>query len=383
MKGRIIYGIGFIFLILPGCIESYVPGIKEDGQEIYVVSGEVTDLPGYQYLTVSLASSVSDPKYMPAGFCSATIEDDKGNSFHLEEYEPGKYRVWMDQQYLSSGTSYHVQVKTPTGEHIQSDFDRMPGNSIIDSIYYQRKEMYLSNSGMNVNGLQFYVDFHSDDTENRYFRWVADETWEHHAPYPRVYYYDGTIHKVWPPDYSLQICWSTKPDGHIFTLSTSNLVSNSYRMFPVHYVDNTTDRLYIKYSVLLSQYSLSPAAFVFWEQLRINSDKQGGLYETQPLPVEGNIHNVSFPDKKVIGFFGASSVTQKRIFVDGIRDMEIPDGAYCSPEERGVGGWKNFETWEYPIYFIYDLFLIKTLQKSCVDCRALGGSLVKPEFWPN
>jgi hypothetical protein len=382
MKIKVITVISLVLLAFSGCIEPYSPAISENGGNVYVVSGEVTDLPGYQYLTVSVASSISEPKYNPVSHCTGTIEDDKGNSFSMEEYETGKYRVWMDKTYLVAGIYYRLQLKMPTGENIQSDFDRMPGPSVIDSVYFNRQEKYINTIGMNVNGLQFYVDFHSDDTDNRYFRWVANETWEYHAPLPKVYYYDGSEHKVWPPDYSLQVCWSTKPDIHIFTLSTANLPSNSYQMFPVHYVSNSTNRLLIEYSVLLSQYSLSRAAFVFWEQLRINSDKQGGLYETQPLPVEGNLHNLSFPENKVIGFFGASSVAQKRIFVDGINDMDIPDGAYCSPEELGIGGWKNFATWEYPIYFIYDHYLIKSLQPSCVDCRALGGTLVKPEFWP-
>jgi hypothetical protein len=383
MKVNGIYWISVVFLVISGCIEPFVPDINEGANETYVVSGEITNLPGYQMVTVSIASSVGEPKKIPLSSCVLTIEDDKGNTFGMDEYEPGKYRVWMDQEYLASGISYRLQVKTPSGENIQSDFDRMPGNSVIDSVYYQRKETYQSNLGEALKGLQFYVDFHSDDTENRYFRWVAEETWEYHAPYPRVYYYDGKINKVWPPDYSLQVCWSTKPDEHIFTLTTLNLPSNRYTMFPVQYVDNTTNRLLVKYSVLMYQYSLSRAAFAFWEQLRINSDKQGGLYETQPLPVEGNLRNLSFPDKKVIGFFGASSVTRKRIFVDGISDMDIPDGAYCSPEWIGVGGWFNALPWEYPVYFIYIDYLTYTLQNTCVDCRAAGGTLVKPDFWPN
>jgi hypothetical protein len=234
--------------------------------------------------------------------------------------------------------------------------------------------------------LQFYIDFHSDDTENRYFRWVADETWEHHAPFPMEYYYDGTTHRIRPPDYTYQVCWSTRPDEHIFTLSTLNLVSNSYKMFPLQYVDNTSNKLLVKYSVMISQYALSRAAFVFWEQLRINSDEQGGLYEKQPLPVEGNLHNLSNPDKKVVGFFGAGSVTQKRVFLNGITDMDITDGAYCSPEELGMGGFKNILPYEYPVYYTYlsenGERALRTLQITCVDCRALGGTIVKPDFWP-
>jgi hypothetical protein len=383
MKMKFPYPVSFVFFLISGCIEPFFPNIKESSNEIVVVSGDVTDVPGYQNVTVSLASPVGEPKNIPLSDCILSIEDDRGNTFNLEEYEPGKYRVWMDQQYLFPGISYRLQVKTPAGENIHSDFDRMPGNAVIDSIYYMRKETYQSNFKESLKGLQFYVDFHSDDPENRYFRWVAEETWEYHAPYPRVYYYDGTIHKVWPPDYSLQVCWLTKPDDHIFTLSTLNLASNRYTMFPVQYVDNTTNKLLVKYSVLMHQYSLSRAAFTFWEQLRINSDKQGGLYEKQPLPVEGNLHNLSVPDKKVIGFFGASSVTSKRCFANGISDMNIPDGAYCSPEWIGVGGWLNAQPWEYPVYFIYVDYLTYTLQTTCVDCRAGGGTLVKPEFWPN
>jgi hypothetical protein len=375
-----------LFQMVTGCIEPYIPNIKESTQEIYVVSGEVTDLPGYQKINISMASSISDPKYIPLSNCTVSVEDDKGNVFILEEYEKGTYRVWMDQQYLVPGRSYRVNLRTPSGEEIQSDFDRMPNHSVIDSVYCERKETYQKNTGLPLKGMQFYVDFHSDDTENRYFRWVADETWEHHAPFPMEYYYDGTTHRIRPPDYTYQVCWSTRPDEHIFTLSTLNLVSNSYKMFPLQYVDNTSNKLLVKYSVMISQYALSRAAFVFWEQLRINSDEQGGLYEKQPLPVEGNLHNLSNPDKKVVGFFGAGSVTQKRVFLNGITDMDITDGAYCSPEELGMGGFKNILPYEYPVYYTYlsenGERALRTLQITCVDCRALGGTIVKPDFWP-
>lgn len=385
MKRMLLYITG-MFFILSGCIEPYVPKTEGSTNEIFVVTGEVNNITGYQYLSVSLASSISEPKYIPFGNCLATIEDDKGNTFTMEEYETGKYRVWMDQKNVVPGNSYRVHLRTPSGEEIQSDFDRMPDSSLIDSIYSERKDAYERNTGLPLKGIQFYIDFHSDDTENRYFRWVADETWEYHAPLPMEYYYDGSTHKIRPPDYTYQVCWSTRPEEHIYTLSTLNLVSNSYKMFPLQYVDNTSNKLLIKYSARISQYALSREAFVFWEQLRINSDEQGGLYEKQPLPVEGNLHDLSNPENKVIGFFGASSVVRKRIFIDGIKDMNITDGAFCSPEELGMGGWRNIEPWEYPVYFTYVVIdgrkEMRTLQKTCVDCRALGGTIIKPDFWP-
>jgi|WetSurMetagenome_2_1015567.scaffolds.fasta_scaffold170024_2 hypothetical protein len=366
-----------------GCVESYIPNLKGGPEDIYVVSGELTDKPGYQTVTVSKASSVREQKYIPLSGCLVSIEDDEGHVFTLEEYGAGKYEVWMDQEYLRSGISYRSRIATPSGDEIISDYDRMPPCPGIDSVYYERKELITQNTGQTRTGLQFYVDFHGKDTDSRYYRWSAVETWEYHTAYPKIDYYDGDFHKIWPPDYTEHVCWSTLPVKRIFTLSTDKLISNSYKMMPVQFVDNTTNRLFIGYSVLITQYALSAPAYVFWEQLRINSIEQGGLYEKQPLSVEGNVHNITHPENKVLGFFGASSVTQKRIFVNGIHDMGVIDGYYCDPHPLGNAGWAEFTPEDYPVYYTYFGLEVRILDNICVDCQELGGSLIKPDFWPN
>jgi len=47
-----------------------------------------------------------------------------------------------------------------------------------------------------------------------------------------------------------------------------------------------------------------------------------------------------------------------------------------------MGGWKNVYPWEYPVYFTYVDGMLKTLTKECIDCRTMGGTIVKPDFWP-
>jgi hypothetical protein len=380
-RNKVLSGILVILFMIAGCIEPFVPRLNSVAEDMYVVSGEVTDQEGFQTLSISKASSITKPKYIPAGGCLGTIEDDKGNEFSLEEYETGKYRVWIDQGYLIPGTSYRLRVTTPSGDEILSDFDRMPSCPAIDSVYYEREDIIAPNTGTNLKGLQFYVDVQGEENDSRFYRWTADETWEHHSPYPRTYYYDGTEHRIRPPDYTYSVCWSTMPVQGIFTLTTTNLVSNSYKMLPLHYVDNQTNRLLVGYSVLFTQHALSENAYDFWEKLRINSEKQGSLYEKQPLSVEGNLHNISHPETPVLGFFGSSSVTQKRLFVNGIQDLEIAD-THCSPEELGNGGWKSIDIWEYPVYYILVNYKVFTLQQTCWDCRTHDNDIIKPEFWP-
>jgi hypothetical protein len=372
-----------ILQVFSGCIEPYSPNLNKATGEGFVVSGEVSDQEGYQQINVSLPSDISDPKYIPVSGCKVSIEDDKGNTFGLEEFENGSYRVWMDKEHLMPGTAYRVRIFTPSGDEIVSDFDTMPQCPAIDSFYYERKDKVTVNTEKIQKGLQFYIDFTGKESDSHFYRWTVDETWEYNSAYPREHYYDGEFHDIRPPDYTYRTCWITKPVKDIFTLGTNTLVSNSYKGAPIQFVDNTTNRLYIRYSALIKQHAISEAAYNFWEQLRIMSKEQGGLYERQPMSVKGNLHNLSNPEMKINGFFGAYSFTSRRIFVDGIRDMGVTDGYYCDAHKLGNMGWREFGPEDYPVY--YTIWVgpeTRILDHNCIDCRDFGGSLTKPDFWP-
>jgi hypothetical protein len=369
-------------LCITSCIEPFAPGLQGEADDVYVISGEVTDRPGYQQVTVSRAAVIDAPEYMPAEGCSLTIEDSEGNTFPMEEYEAGEYRAWMDQPYLQSGRSYRLRLITPTGDEIRSAYDEMPSGAELDSAYYVREEITDETTGETSLGIQFYVDFSGSETDSRNYRWTAEETWEYHSPYVIEYYYNGVRNTVFPPDSSLRVCWETKMVPEIFCLSTAKLTSNAVEGLRLHFVDNTTTKLYEGYSVLIRQHALSEDARLYWEQMRINSETGGGLYEKQPLPVKGNLQHISSRQKKVLGYFGASSVSQKRLFISGIRDIGIFYDAVCSYYPLGRLGWREFSRYDYPVYFGFFNRALRIIEKSCVDCRLIGGTLEKPEFWP-
>jgi hypothetical protein len=75
--------------------------------------------------------------------------------------------------------------------------------------------------------------------------------------------------------------------------------------------------------------AISETAYLYWDQLRINSNDQGGLYEKQPLAVKGNLEEVSGSGKAVLGFFHAASVSSIRLFlVNPGLELTYPD--YCN-----------------------------------------------------
>jgi len=371
-------------LILASCIKSYEPQITTLDAYKLVVSGIVTDRKGAQTVTVSMASSINKPKVIPVSGCTVVIRDNENHTFLMADSSNGIYRGFIDPVFLTSGHSFKVEILTPDGNRIVSDFDSAGTCPPVDSVYYIRKDLPTSDPTKFVNGIQFYLDLNGNSTDSKYYRLEATETWEYHAEYPKEWYYSKRIDHVYPPDYSMNICWQTLLIRNIYTLSTDNLTENKYRLFPLNFVDNRTQRLVYGYSLLVNQYALSKAAFRYWNQLRINSSSQGGLYEKQPLATKGNLHNLTHPDQEVLGFFGVSTIKSKRIFVRNVENLVMENTSTCSlspfkPEFLG-----SLDPNYFPIYLKEDTAGNPTIlmDKGCVDCRAFFGTLVKPDFWP-
>ena len=150
----------------------------------------------------------------------------------------------------------------------------------------------------------------------------------------------------------------------------------------MHFVDNQTVRLEYLYSILVKQYAISDSAYTYWDQLRTNSSSVGGLYEQQPLPVNGNLYNLTNPDKEVLGFFTVTYVQEKRIFVQNVDNLEL-DYESCALEEFDFRiGWRGYTEEEYPLYYLLIDQVPWILKGYCHDCRFQDGVLEKPDFWP-
>ena len=373
----------FTMLLLSGCIKPYDLQIDSNSANKYVVSGRVIDTEGWQEVGVSLSSPIESPKYIPVSDCQVNIVDDKDNVFSLTEYKPGHYHVWMGKEYLASGTSYQVRVTTPGGEELASGFDKMPTGPILDPVYYLLKDLPTSDPGKTLRVMQFYVDLNAEGDYSQYYKYDVVETWEYHAAHPAEYYYDGTFHKIDPPDYSRKVCWVTVPVKNVFTISTKCLAHKTYNQYPLHFIDGTTSRLGVLYSMLVSQLALSENAYNYWEQMRINSNEQGGLYEKQPLAIKGNLQNVTNPEKEVLGYFYTASESARRYFYQDIEGIELDFGNNCTEEGLGRMGWKEFSTNDYPVYYYFpSTWRVLILSPECIDCRLTGGTTVKPDFWP-
>jgi hypothetical protein len=382
---RIMVFICLMSLLFSSCIKSYEPQIDVSDAVKFVVTGQVNKGDDFQYVNISTTSSMSKPKYNLVTGCIVTIIDDQNNQFEAIDMKDGNYKAEIPKNELSAGSAFKVDIVASDGTHIVSDFDQLPDCPAIDSLYFELSTLPSDNPNIHVKGIQFYIDLNAENYSSRYFRWEAIETWEFRAVYPIEWIYDGKVHHILPVDYSRKVCWKTTMVNDVFTLSTLNLAQNKYKSYKLHFVDNySSSRLVYGISLLLRQYSLSKSAFEYWEKVRINSNDQGGLYEKQPLAIKGNMHNMTNPDRQVLGYFGTSTVSSKRIFVKNVENLPLEYNPGCSAESE-----KPFRTFNgvqppYPVYLYAGLYgyLIIILPPYCYDCRRDGGDTIKPAFWP-
>ncbi len=367
-------------LFLASCIKAFDPQIKGSDSKKYVVMGRVSTADTMQTVNVSLSSPISRPQYEAVNGCTVTIMDDRSNKFPLYEVGNGDYIGKIDPSFMFPGASFMVEVIVPDGTRIISDYDQMQSCPNIDSVYFEIDEIE-GNAISKTKGIQFYIDLEGSLSDSREYLFEAVETWEYHSDYPLEWYYDGTVHHVVPPDYSKMVCWRTEKIPEIFTLNTKNLSFNASQRIPLHFVNNLTSRLLYGYSLLVKQIALSEAGYTFWDQMRLNSTQDGSLYGKQPIAIRGNLQNTSSPDSEVLGFFGASSVSEKRIFVSNV--IEVFAETYCSPSVLRKG-LREITPRDYPAYLMGDAerYYNVLLNNECVDCTVLRGINIKPAFWP-
>jgi len=133
--------------------------------------------------------------------------------------------------------------------------------------------------------------------------------------------------------------------------------------------------------------SLTEEAYYFYSLLESNNQESGGLFDGQPASVTGNITCITDPDEKVLGYFGVSQITTKRIFVKNVPGLSIaPQNFACTPQYLERIDWiVNTTENLWPIYMarrpLGSPEGFYHAQPYCFDCTLSGGSLEEPDFW--
>jgi hypothetical protein len=375
--------IAILFAVLcSGCIEPFEPEIEEQNQ-VMVIDGSINDSDSIQTITVATSSPYNNPKFQPVTGCVVRVEDDSGNGITFKENESGIYQSTLDSGFMSAGKAYKVQVYTPGGETYESEFDSLLSCAPIHDLSYEVEVQSTSDPDLNYYGVRFYADVTGSMEESRNYMWTFEETWEYVAYYILQYAWDGSVlHNYTPQLHGFKICYLTDRLENYEVGSSGQLTRNEFHHQPLHFVSNQSPRLQEKYSLLVSQHSLSYNAYLYWNKMKVQAGDTGGLFETQPSSSRGNIYNTEDPQEKVLGYFYVSQVKEKRITVK--EDFDFPIAPFNCPLDTAYS-LEDFGM-DYP-YFMYSLSPFGRGPpyaysfKECHDCTYRGGVTTKPDYW--
>jgi hypothetical protein len=371
-------------ILLQSCVERYFLEDHEQVNPKMVIEGNITTACGSQSIRISQSTSTEWPKYEPVSDCAVAVTNEQNRSIiFIEDVEnPGTYTCTPDEGFLQIGQQYKLVVETPDRRVYESLYEPLFDCPPVDSVYYERQKIATNDPAQFRDGLQFYLDHEASDYFGKYYRMVVEETYEYHSSWPKKNYIETWRIIVAPYDYSTFVCYQTSTVDEIFTLTTSELATNAYQKFKLHYVSNSTQRLMYNYSVLIRQLSVSENAYTYWENIRKNNRESADFFTVQPSMVRGNIYNNSDSAEVVLGYFSVSAESTKRIVYERNEDFDFSGVSYCSPIiiEMIIPDSPR------PLYLVEGVYdngkeVRAWAPSECFDCTLLGGVLEKPEFF--
>ncbi len=371
-----------LILLCGSCVEPFEP-VLEESQEVMVISGMVTDVPGLHTLTVSQSSSYKLPVFQGVDFCTVSVENQEGELVHYSNVGEGIYEADLPDSFLDVGDAASLMVITPGDRVYRSSFDTIHPCPELDSIYWEQGNQETPDPDFTRPGIQFYLDMSGKPSDSRNIFWQVEETWEYWASLfgTHIMWGWGTTEKF--RSNVIYKCWKTYPLDHVYITSTRSQSVNELRRLPLNFVSNETDRLSVTYSLKVKQQSLSSEAYDYWQRMNYQAVESGGFYEKQPASVIGNIFNVDDPEELVLGSFYATQLKEKRIFVknNNLFDFSVPH-MECEYEPTSTI-WQNRDKIKFPIYIYNPGNFQPTFwgPEECFDCRVQGGDTIRPLNW--
>jgi len=377
--------------MLDGCIDPYDPGDLKFENMLFIEASITDDPDETPYVRFTNAYPFSENNYEGEPLVNtigATIyvENTKGYRSYFTEagdgwwgWGPPYYHLEDPAFVLEEGESYMLYIETSDGHIFESQYEKYHPSPPVEEITYRYDTWEKGEQGEQKDGYRFYVSSNAIDEDPLYLRWIPNATWSFHVPFRASHYWDGQS-LIDSTNSELRLCYDSERIEGIFTGTSEGLTDNRVSEIPLHGVSSYGYRLQTKYSLHLRQMRISQSAYRFWKDLNALLYESGGLYETIPFRMTGNISCVSHEDISVAGIFELAGVSEARVFVDRPTEFSITTQR-CTLDSIGSAGlrWNNLSGGSWVTEGDPGAFF--TGPVTCFDCTARGGYTGKPSFW--
>ncbi len=374
----------FIIIISVGCKKPYNPKVINAPSSYLVVEGvintnDVTTIKLSR--TVNLNSAVTTN---PVNDATISVESDAGSSYGLTSSVAGTYT--LSGTTLDNTRKYRIRIKTEDNKEYLSDFVQTMVTPPIDSIGFN----------LTGKGIQIYVNTHDPKNNTHYYRFDYSETWKFHSKYNSAFISNGVGILYRTPDQDIYTCFTGNTSSTILLGSSAKLKQDVIYQNPVIAIESTSEKIEIKYSILVDEYALTADAYKFWGNLKKNTEQLGSIFDAEPSEISGNIHNTANATEPVIGYISAGTVSSKRVFISNTQLPQSWYPTYPYSCELDSAWFHAPHTGENQVQDILVPFLALPVSaffnggpgpagylysdSQCVDCT-IRGTKQQPAFW--
>jgi len=390
-----------IIIIAIRCVEPYEPEVVEY-ESTLVVDGfyNDSDSPSTVVISRSFGYEEDTPEYIDNA--QVSIEDDQGNIMNLLPAGEGSYQTDPEIHKGEVGRSYRLLIGIQGGSQYASEWETMLAATDIGVIEteFQEREQNDPNA-LDQKGLQVFLS--NEDTENdaSFYKWEFEETYQYlllFSPVIEVAFGsnpgNGEDVTIQIPPQSLQgsTCYKTEKSKNILIGSTEGLSENKISRAPLVFISNETARLYIKYSMLIKQFSITKEQHEYLRKVAEVNQTSGSLFDPIPNELFGNIKNIENDREPVLGFFGVGGIAEKRIFItraDTPQGFGAQLGPRCLSDTIDLDyrslynkiGNGSFALSKHDVNLMGTPIGFIITRPQCVYCSASDATNVIPDFW--
>ncbi|WP_207533970.1 DUF4249 domain-containing protein [Desertivirga arenae] len=368
-----------ILVIASACRESFSPEVDAHFRNLLVVEGYLN----IGDSTTFILSRTGDLKDWQGRIPEAgsRIEVQNHQTTVISGTTSEKGDCLLKTTGLNLNETYRIKITTKDGSVYQTDFLESKVTPEIDSISRRIEN----------DGFKLYVSTHDPSNKARFYSWHFQETWEITTPFFSLLELKNG--RIVGRDRSINInrCWQGNGSSAILLSSTERLSEDRVSQAPLTFIKGNSIKLNLLYSILVKQYAHTREGYQYLEDMKKNTEEIGSIFDPQPSELKGNITCVTNPEEQVLGWIGAGTVTEKRIFIH--RRERLPTWSYreeaCESRDVPLDSVLIYTTAGYLIkdYAPFDPMKgppthATMTRDKCIDCR-LKGSNVKPPYWPD
>lgn len=370
------------FIFLCCCTEPFTPAVT-DVEHTLVVEGIITDQKEPYLVRLSRSRSLDNTSDIIETGAQVSVFDSKGRSFSFSEAEEGLY--WSNPEDFQGlvGEAYHLEILLSSGRRYQSDTVLLKPAARIDSIYFKRDLRLTDVAGDTLDGIRILVDAQDSTGETKHYRFEWTETYEVRPTYSSYYVYDFSSNLIVQRDTLLNLCYRTNTSIDILLQDATHLSESRISEYELKFVSTEGYHLRSLYSIQVRQFTLDEKGYKYWSALEEMSESQGTVFDPVQYAVYGNVRSLDDPGEPVLGYFDASAVSLKRIYIGRgeLAGLNYPRDPCINQLISPRPGTDDFLLFISFGYMIVDVVGALWAPPECADCRE-HGTLDRPDFWP-